>query len=86
MNRADAIDLDSQSKKKECTKCVGRNIDQLEYEAHKGKRATEDLRGKEFQMRKGAFLIDVMRMAYQCSESKVVSEASKKLLDTIKEL
>ena len=86
MNRADAIDLDSQSKKKECTNCLGRNIGQLEFEARQGKRVTEDLRGKDFQVKKGLFLIDVMRTAYQCGESKVVSEASKKLLDTIKEL
>ena len=71
VNRADAIDLDIQSKKKECTNCLGRNLDQLEYEAH---------------MKKGAFLLNVMHTAYQCNESKVVSEASKKLLDTIKEL
>ncbi len=80
MNRADAIDLDIQSKKKECTNCLGRNLDQL---------------GKEFQIKKGAFLLNVMHTAfllnvmhtaYQCNESKVVSEASKKLLDTIKEL
>ena len=83
MNRADAIDLDSESKKKECTKCLGRNIDLLEYEARKGKRATEDLVSKEFQMKKGLFLLEIIDKS---PGSKPAEDAEEKLLEIIHDL
>jgi hypothetical protein len=44
------------------------------------------MRSTSANVAKGQFLIDAMRTAYQSNESKVVSEASKKLLEVIKAL
>ncbi|TCB62219.1 hypothetical protein [Acinetobacter terrae] len=71
---------------KPCTKCAGKNLDLLEYEAHKGKRSMETLASKEFQMKKGLFLMEVVKATYQNNESEVQKQASKKLLEIIRDL
>ena len=73
MNRADAIDLDEKNK-------------QFESELFHAKEALKHMRSTSANVAKGQFLIDAMHTAYQSNESKVVSEASKKLLEVIKAL
>ena len=83
MNRADAIDLDDRSKEKECTKCLGKNIDRLEYEAHKGKKAMELMASKEFQMKEGLFFLEIINK----SAGTIIAErAGSKLLEIIDQI
>ena len=77
MNRADAIDVDEKNKQLESDLFH-------EKEALKHMRSTLD--STSTKLTKGQFLIGVMHTAYQCNESNVVGEASKKLLEVIKEL
>jgi hypothetical protein len=76
MNREDAIDLNEKK--------------QLESDLFHAKEALKHMRSTldsaSTKLTKGQFLIDAMHTAYQCNESKVVSEASNKLLEVIKQL
>ena len=82
MNRADAIESVELAKKNECKSCVGINLSELKRKAY----YFDSIDVRTSLIRDGEFLIKSMGMGYQINESKVVVEASKKLLDIIKQL
>lgn len=82
MNRADAIESVELTKNNECKSCVGINLSELKRKAY----CFDSIDVRTSLIRDGQFLIKSMEMGYQINESKVVGEASKKLLDIIKQL
>jgi hypothetical protein len=77
MNRADAIDLDEKSKNLES---------ELFHAKEAWKLARETLKGTDNKIVKGEFLLKVIQETYLTNETEVLREASKKLLEVIKEL